>query len=152
MSVLGADRAVTHERVEIQHLVPELGAEQDDRHAFAHLARLRQRQDLEQLVERAEATWEQHHRLGEVDEPEFTHEEVMKVDVKLATDEGIVELLVRDRDGEADVEPLGLGGTAIGSLHDAGTAPGAYDKAPGGIAELLRPIGQTVRELTGRLV
>src|SRR5437868_6349319 len=145
MSVLGADRAVAYERLEVQHLVPEFRAEQDDRHSFAHLARLHPRQDLEELVECAEAAREQHHRLCEVDEPELAHEEVMEVDVELAADEGIVELLIRNGNGQADIEPLCLGGTAIGSFHDAGTAAGAYDKAPGGIAELFRPVGQSMR-------
>ena len=48
-----ADRAIFHQRVEINHLVPVLGAKEHDRHALACLACLDQRQDLEQLVERA---------------------------------------------------------------------------------------------------
>ena len=59
IEVARADRAIFHQRVEINHLVPVLGAKQHDRHALACLARLDQRQDFEQLVERTEAAREQ---------------------------------------------------------------------------------------------
>src|SRR5690348_2767323 len=108
LGILGADGAVADQRVEVHHLVPELGAEQDQRHTLLHLASLHQRQDLEELVEGAVAAWEQHHRLGEVDEPELPHEEVMEMHVELAAHIGIVELLVGDRDGETDIESPGL--------------------------------------------
>src|SRR5271165_7479943 len=93
-----ADRAIFDQRVEIDHLVPVFGAKEHDRHALACLARLYQGQDLEQLVERAEATRKQHNRLGEVDKPELAHEEVMEVEAQFPADIGVVEFFVRDRD------------------------------------------------------
>ena len=69
------------------------GAEKHDRHALAQLVRLHQGQDLEQLVERAIAAGEQHDRLGQVDEPELAHEEVMKIEVQFSADIRVVEFL-----------------------------------------------------------
>src|SRR5512146_2053199 len=104
LEIAGADRAVAHQRVEIDHLVPEFPAEQDDWHPLAHLAGLHERQDLEHLIERAEAAGKEHDRLRQINEPEFPHEEIVEMEMQLAADEGIVELLVRDRDGEADID------------------------------------------------
>ncbi|MNC92644.1 hypothetical protein D3C83_91060 [compost metagenome] len=71
---------MARQRVEVHHLPPVLGSEEHDRHRFLHPARLRQRQQLEQLVERAVAAREHDHRLREIGEPELAHEKVMKVD------------------------------------------------------------------------
>src|SRR5712671_8150996 len=139
VEVARADRAVLDQCVEIDHLVPVLGAEENDRHAFARLARLYQRQDLEQLVERAVAAGEQHDRLGQVDKPELAHEEVMEVEAEFAADKWVVKFVVRDRDGQPDIEPFRLASAAAGRLHNAGTAAGADDEAPLLAAELFRP-------------
>src|SRR6516165_3392493 len=109
-----ADRAVFDQRVEINHFVPVFGAKQHDRHAFARFARLYQGQDLEQLVERAIAARKQYDRLGEVDKPELAHEKIMKIEVQLRANIRVVKFLVRDRDGQPDIEPLRLGSAAIG--------------------------------------
>src|ERR1700730_6610104 len=152
VEVAGADRAVFHQPVEIDHPVPEFGAEKHDRHALAQLVRLHQGQDLEQLVERAIAAGEQHDRLGQVDEPELAHEEVMKIEVQFSADIGVVEFLVGDRDSKPDAEPLRLGSPAIGRLHDAGTATGADDEAPFLAVERLRPRRQALGELARRFI
>ena len=47
------------------------------------LARLRQREDLEHLVERAEAAGKNDQRLGQVREPELPHEEVVELEVQI---------------------------------------------------------------------
>ena len=148
VEIAWADRAVFNERVEIDHLVPVFGAEQNDRHALAGFARLHQGQDLEHLVERAKTTREQHDRLGQVDKPEFAHKEVVEIKVQFSADIGVVEFFVRDRDRQSDIEPFRLGSAAIGGLHDAGTAAGADDKALLLLAELLRPFCQPLGELS----
>src|SRR3546814_1768492 len=79
-------------------------AEQHYRHLLADLAGLHQRQQLEEFVQRAEAARHHHHGLGEIGEPELAHEEVVELEVQLAADVGIVDLLHRQRDVEADVE------------------------------------------------
>src|SRR4030042_2046270 len=52
--------------------------EDEDEFLFRDLARLEQGQDLEELVERAESSRKDDHRLGLVGEPEFPHEEIME--------------------------------------------------------------------------
>src|SRR5215831_17689498 len=76
LHVLGVDGPVADQRLEIDDLVPVAGAEEDDRQVLLHLARLPQRQYLEQLVERAEAARKDDERLREVGEPELAHEEI----------------------------------------------------------------------------
>ena len=152
VEVARADRAVFHERLEIDHVVPVFGAEEHDRHALARLVRLDERQDFEQLVERAKTARKQDDRLGEVDEPELPHEKVMKIEVEFPADVRVVEFFVGDRDGQPDIEPLRLAGAAIGRLHDAGTAAGADDEATLLAVERLRPGRQAPGELPRRLV
>src|SRR6516162_2584854 len=138
LEVAWADRAIFHQRVELDHLAPVFGAEKHDRHVLACLARLNQRQDLKQLVECAIAAREQHDRLREIDKPELAHEEVMKIKMQVPANIGIVEFLWY-RDSQPDIEPLRFGSAAIGCLHDAGTATGTDNKAPLLAIELLRP-------------
>ena len=76
---------------------------QHDRHRLGHLARLNQREQLEQLVERAKSTRKHDHRLGEIGEPKLAHEKVMEVKTELARHVRVVELLYRNRDRQADV-------------------------------------------------
>src|SRR3984893_16638829 len=152
VEVARADRAIFHQRVEIDHLVPVFGAEQHDRHALARFVRLYERQDLEQFVERAVAAGEQHDRLGQVDKPELAHEEIMEVEAEFPADKWVVKFVVRDRDGQPDIEPLRLASAAAGRLHNAGTAAGADDEAPLLAVELLRPRCQAPGQLSRALV
>src|SRR6516164_6062997 len=71
--------------------------------------------------------------------------------MQFAANIGVVEFLW-NRDGQPDIEPLRLGGAAVGRLHDAGTAAGTDDKAPLLAVELLRPCGQAPGKLSRRLV
>ena len=75
----------------------------------------------------------------------------MEMEMQLAADERVVELLVGNGDRESDIEALGLRGTAVRRFHDAGSAARADDEAPIVMAEVLRPIGQTMGELSRRL-
>jgi hypothetical protein len=63
---------------------------------------LDERQDLEQLVHRAEPAREDHQRAGEIGEPQLAHEEVVELEQKVGGDERIGPLLGREADGEAD--------------------------------------------------
>ena len=62
--------------------VPVVGPVEDHQQLPRELLRLRQREELEQLVERAEAAREDHQRLGEIREPELPHEEVVEVEAQ----------------------------------------------------------------------
>src|SRR5438067_4609802 len=114
--------------------------------------RIYQCQDFEQFVERAETAREQHDRLGEIDEPELPHKEIMKVEVQLPADIRVVELLIRYRDREPDIDAPCFRGARVSRLHDAGTAAGADDEAPVLAAQILRPFGQPPRQFARCLI
>jgi hypothetical protein len=150
--ISGTDGAVFHQSVQVQDLVPVLCPKQHDRHAFLHLARLHQGKDLKELVERAEAAGEQHHRLGEIDKPEFTHEEVVKMKVHLVTDVWIVEFVAGNRDSQSNVQSFRFRSAAIRSLHNAGAASRTHHEAAFAVVKLLRPDRKPVREFSRRLI
>src|SRR5581483_5437924 len=150
--VAAVDDAVLGERVEVDHFLPVLRAEEHDGERLPHLVRLHQRQDLEELVERAVAAGEDDDRLGEVHEPELAHEEVVEVHVEAARDVLVLELLARQRDGQADVDAVRLGRAAARRLHDSRAAAGAHDEALLHLVEPLGPVRQAEGELARRLV
>src|SRR5262249_60183282 len=76
--VFGADHSPFDQRVKIDNFVPEFRAEQNDRHGLAWLLGLNQRQYFKEFIHRAETAGKDHQGLGQIDEPEFAHEKVMK--------------------------------------------------------------------------
>src|SRR5215469_3734641 len=130
LEVIWTDGPVMNERIKFDDVTPVFVAVKDDRNTFPHLASLDKRQDFKELIERAEAAREQHDRLCKIDEPEFSHEEVVEMDMQFTADIGIVEFLLGDRDRQADVMALGFRRAAISGLHDAWPAAGANNKAP----------------------
>ena len=137
---------------EVEDLVPVLAAVEDHEQLLRELLRLRQRQDLEHLVERAEAAGKNHQRLGQVGEPELAHEEVVELEVQALGDVAVGPLLERQADVEADALAAGLVGAAIGGLHDAGPAARADDEAVARFLERQAPFREQVRELARVLV
>ena len=113
----------------------------------ASLPGLRERQDLHQLVQRAEAAGKHDERARQVREPELAHEEVVELERELARDIGIRLLLVRQHDVESDRPAAGIRGAAIGRLHDAAAATGADDVTMRVRRETLRPRGDEARQL-----
>ena len=89
-------------------LVPVARAVEDDRDVSLQLARLRERQDLEELVERAEPAREHDQRARQVREPELAHEEVVELEPELGRDVRVRTLLVRQPDVEADRPAAGV--------------------------------------------
>jgi len=81
---------------------PVFGADQDHREV-ADLARLNERQRLEQLVEGAEATGEDGECVGVLDEHHLAGEEVPELDAQI--DVWVHRLLVRQLDVAADRKP-----------------------------------------------
>src|SRR5579859_5905783 len=92
--ILGADRPIVHQSIEVNDLIPEFLTVQDNWDVFLHSACLHKGQDFEQFVQRAEAAGKQHRRFRQISKPELAHEEVVKVDVEFPTDIRIVELFV----------------------------------------------------------
>ena len=152
VQIARADRAELHEGVEVDHLLPEALPEQHDRHVLLDLARLDEGEDLHELVQGPEAAGHDHHGLGQVAEPELPHEEVVELDREPAGDVGVVVLLERERDVQADVLALGIAGTTIGGLHDPRTPAGADHEPPIRALEALRPLGEAPGQLLGLLV
>src|SRR5262249_47300317 len=81
-------------------------------------------------------------------EPQFAHEEVMEIKAELRADIRIRELLVWQLNRKSDGFASRFIGSAIGGLHDAGTAAGADDKAARARTEGEGPSGDFVRKLT----
>ena len=90
--------------------------------------RLHEREDLEQLVARAEAARKNHERLRQVREPELPHEEVMELEMQAVGDVRVGALFEWQPDVEPDRLPSGLARAAIGRFHDPGTAARGHDE------------------------
>ena len=102
--ILARDGPPLYESVEVDDVVPILASIQQDGDAPAYLARLHEREQLEQLVERAEPAGEDHQRQGGRHEPPLAHEEVVELEIQLACDVGVFVLLMRQRNIETDID------------------------------------------------
>src|SRR5207302_11403040 len=98
--VLTHDHAVPTECLEVDHLGPVSRTVKHDRNSPSDLLSLHQRQDLHELVERAEPTGKYDERPGEVRKPELAHEEVVEFECQPGRDVGIGPLFVRQPDVE----------------------------------------------------
>ena len=59
--------------------------------------------------------------------------------LKAAGEVGVGGLIEGDGDLQPDIDPLGLGGAAVGGSHDARSAAGAGDETPPGIRQARGP-------------
>src|SRR5271154_1062819 len=84
----------------VDDFFPIRAAIDNDHNFLGQLLRLRQGENLEEFVEGAKSAGKNHQSLGQVGEPELTHEEVMKLKVERRSDVGIRILL----EGQIDVE------------------------------------------------
>src|SRR5262245_65140336 len=71
IEVFLGDRAPLHHRFEVEHILPILTSVEDHGNLFRQFVGLHERENLEQLVERAESAREDHQRLREVRKPEL---------------------------------------------------------------------------------
>ena len=76
------DHAFLDQRLEIDHAVPEVAAEQQDRQR-PHLAGLDQGQQLEHLVERAEAAGEHRDRARAQQEVHLPQREIVELEAEV---------------------------------------------------------------------
>src|SRR5215468_5113951 len=106
----------------MQDFIPVLLAVDDDENLLCELLRLREGEDLKQLVERAEAAGKNDQRFGEIREPVLAHEEVVKLEVEIRRDVAVGILLERQADVQSDGFAAGFAGAAVGGFHDARTA------------------------------
>ena len=86
VKVLGSNRAGIDEGLEVHDAMPVFAAIDDNENLLGEFIGLRQREDFEELVDGAEAAGKNHQRFGEVSEPEFSHEEIMKFEVERGRD------------------------------------------------------------------
>ena len=152
VEVLEGDGALFGHGFEVDDGLPVVGAVDDDGDLLGELFGLREGEQLEHLVERAEAAGEDDQRLGEVGEPVLAHEEVVELEVELGRDPGVGTLFEGQLDVEADGLAAGLEGAAVGGLHDAGTSAGGDDEAVAAAGQRVGPLGDHAAELAGVLV
>ena len=146
------DRAPVDHGLPVENFVPIPAAVDEDDVVLGELARLQQREHLPELIHRAKAAGKDDEGFGDLREPQFAHEEIMKIEAELRADVGVGELLVGELDREADGFAAGFDGAAIGSLHDAWTAPGANDEAARLGSKRQRPGSNLVGEMPRFLV
>src|SRR4051812_40605343 len=123
----------------VDEAAPVRRADQHDRE-LAHLARLDERQRLEELVERPEATGEHDERVRVADEHDLAREEV--VVLERVGDVAVGVLLKGQLDVQPDRARAGLASAAVGGLH--GARPAAGDDREAGLAE---PAADLARQL-----
>src|SRR5271156_2097714 len=79
LEIFATDRAVPHQRVEVDDLLPVLRSVEQHRDRAIQLLRLLQGQYLHHFVERAEASGKNHQRPCEMSEPQLAHKKIMKL-------------------------------------------------------------------------
>ena len=136
---------MAHQRLEVDHFFPERRTVEEHGNRAVELVSLRQRQDLEQLVERAEAARERDQGARQVREPQLAHEEVVELEAELRSDIRVGTLLLRQTDVEPHAAASGERCSPIGGLHDSRAPARADEQAfPG---ERAAPFGHEPREL-----
>src|SRR5271168_3805511 len=150
--VFGTDRAVPHQRVEVDDLVPVLRSVEQHRNRAIQFLRLLQREYLHHFVERAEPARKHDQRPREMREPQLAHKKIVKLERQRARDVRIGPLLMRQPDVQPDGPAARVGGAAIGRFHDTGAAAGADHVAVTVRSKALRPLRDQPRELAGLIV
>ncbi len=120
VEVLEGDGALFGHGFEVDDGLPVFGAVDDYGDGLGEFLGLREGEELEHLVEGAEAAGEDDEGLGEVGEPVLAHEEVVELEVELGGDPGVGALF----EGELDVEADGLAACLEGSAVAASMMPG----------------------------
>ena len=82
-------------RLEVDDLRPVFLAVDHNTYVLGELLGLGEGEELEHLVEGAEAAGEDNQGLSKVGEPELTHEEVVELEVQFGGDVGVGHLLER---------------------------------------------------------
>lgn len=147
LEILRGDGACIHEGVEVDDAIPVFAAIDDDQDLLGQLVGLGERENFEEFVHRAEAAGENDESLGQISEPEFAHEEVVKLEIQRWRDELVGVLLEGQLDVEADALATGLVGAKVGGFHDAGSSAGGDNEAVPAGGNLDGPLGQHVGEL-----
>src|SRR5437868_907895 len=81
LEILRRDGACIHEGIQVDDAVPVFAAIDDDQNFLGQLVGLGQGKNFEKLVHGAEAAGENDESFGQIGEPEFAHEEVVKLEI-----------------------------------------------------------------------
>ena len=146
IEILGRDGARIDQHLEVEDFLPVIRSINKDGDPFVDLPGLRQREDLEHLVEGAEAAGKNHQRLGQIGEPQLAHEEVVELEVERGRDVGIGPLLEGQQDVHADGFAAGLVRAAVGRFHNAGTAAGGDDETMLARGDGFGPLREQLRQ------
>src|ERR1700689_760222 len=112
------DHSGVNHGFEVDDLFPVRAAIDNYHNLLGQLLRLRKGENLEEFVERAKSAGKNHQGLGQIGEPEFTHEEVMKLEIERRRDVGIRILLEGQVDVEANRFSSSLVGAKIRGFHN----------------------------------
>ena len=121
------DHAFVDHGLEVDHPVPIIAAEQQDRQR-PHLAGLDQGQQLEHFVERAEAAREDSDCARAQQEVHLAKREIVELEAQVRGHIGVGHLLVRKHDIEPDRFGADVGRAAVRRLHDRRAAARADDE------------------------
>ena len=129
--ISGLTRTGLQEQFEIDGGVPEFRIIENDGQRFGHLAGLPEGENLEEFVERTETSREHDEGSSPHGEMHLAHGEIMEAESEVRGGIGIWLLLTGQRDVVANGRRAGIGGSAVGCFHDAGTAAGCNDIVAG---------------------
>src|SRR5580704_1670139 len=149
VQVFGGDGASVYEGLEVHDAVPVFAAVDYYENFLGQFIGLREGEDFEEFVDGAEAAGKNHQRFGEVGEPEFTHEEIVELEVERGSDVGVGILFERQTDVEADGLASSFVSAEVGGFHDAGTTAGGDDEAAAAGGNLNGPLGEQVGQVAG---
>src|SRR5271156_345569 len=89
------DHAPAHHGAKIQHLLPIAPPVNQNHIVLREFPRLQQRHHLPKLIHRPESAGKNDQRLGNLREPQFAHEKIMKIKAQFRTDIRVRKLFVR---------------------------------------------------------
>src|SRR5207245_1487642 len=108
-----------------------------------------QRENLKQFIQSSKTARENHQRLGQIREPELSHEKVMELEVQRRRDVRIWVLFERQPDIQANGFRTRLLRTAVSRLHNSRSATSRNHKAPPPSRNLRGPRAQQKRHSPG---
>mmetsp|Transcript_41957 Transcript_41957/g.129966 ORF Transcript_41957/g.129966 Transcript_41957/m.129966 type:complete len:323 (+) Transcript_41957:521-1489(+) len=123
--VLLGDHAVVDEGLPVDARVPELLADEDHRQRALDLARLHEREELEELVAGAEAAGRDDKPHALVGHPELAREEIVVLEAQGGRDVRVQAILEGQGNAKSHGLAAGKRGAVVRSRHHAGPAPRA---------------------------
>ena len=124
ISVDKINRAEFNYRFKLNDLSPIVAAKQNNGRILANFIRLYQGKDFHEFVQRAKSTLHDSRRLGHIDQPGFSHEEVVELRHQPIGNILIGVLFKEQRNIHTDCRAASFFGPPVHRVHNAGTAAG----------------------------